>query len=113
MSILTHILKQAGKLVEATIDVYGDQVSSGEQISVMCRFRNITELDKTSNMEGISTADAIVWFEPDVSIKEGSIIKVDGEYWRIDRLIKARRMSSSTILFYKALVKRHQLVEVS
>ena len=112
MGILTHILKQSGKLVQATINVYGDQISSGET-NVMCRFRNITELDKTSNAEGVATADAIVWFEPSVSIEEGSIIKVDGKYWRIDRLIKARRMSSSAILFYKALVKRHQLAEVS
>ena len=112
MGILTHALKQAGKLVQATINIYGDQISGGET-NVMCRFRNITELDKGSNIEGIDTADAIVWFEPDVSIEEGSIIKVDDEYWRIERLIKARRIASSDILFYKALVKKHQLAEVS
>jgi hypothetical protein len=112
MGVLTHALKQSGKLVEAVINVYGDQIPSNET-SVMCRFRNITELDHLPNMEGVDAADAIVWFEPDVDIEEGSIIKVDGEYWRIDRLIKARRLSSSAIVFLKALVRRHQLAEAS
>lgn len=113
MGILTHILKQTGELKTAVINIYGDEIPTGEGTEVSCRFRYITDLDRASNMEGINTADAIVWFEPNVSIAEGDIIKIDGEYWRINRLIKARRMSSSDVLFYKTLVKKHELAEVS
>jgi hypothetical protein len=110
MSLITHILSQDGELINATVDFYGDQEPTSSS-SVQCRFRYITELDRTTNIEGESSADAIIWFEPDVVVKVGSIVKADGEYWRVEKLIKARRMSGSQIMFLKALVKKHELAD--
>jgi len=111
MGILSHAITQAGKLVEATIDKYGDQVASDET-SVSCRFRYITQIDRTTNIEGVGTGnDAIIWFEPDVDVQEGSIINAEGAYWRVERLIRARRLSDSTVLFLKAFVNKYEVAE--
>jgi hypothetical protein len=108
MSLLTSILQQDALIITVAQDKYGDQLPT-TSTSVKCRFRYITEVDKNSHMEGMDTNDAIIWFEPDANIAEGSIVEVDGLYWRIDRLIKARRMSGNTVEFLKAFVKSHQL----
>lgn len=108
MSLLTHILQQDAQIITTSQDGYADQVpESGE--SVKCRFRYITELDKQSHMEGIDANDAIIWFEPTANIQEGTIVYVESTYWRIDRLIKARKMSGSTVQFLKAFVNKHSL----
>lgn len=108
MGIISHTLKQEAKIVTTTTDKHGDQVAS-QETSVNCRFRYITELDRNVSREGLEAFDAIVWFEPDTEIEEGSIISVEGKYWRINRLIKARRLAGSTIEFLKAFVKKHEL----
>lgn len=108
MGILTHALQQTWISVDFTLSFDGDQIGhvSG---SLPCRFRYITQLERSGVAESIDTSDAFVWFEPDANIAEGSIGSVDGVYWRIHSLIKARRLVGSNIMFLKALVKRHQL----
>jgi hypothetical protein len=108
MGIISHTLNQEAKIVTTTQDKHGDQISSSET-SIKCRFRYITELDRNSNKEGLESFDAIVWFEPDANIQEASIIFADGKYWRINRLIKARRLSGSIVEFLKGFVKKHDL----
>lgn len=111
MGILSHVLAQDAKLVTATVDKYGDQNPTAET-SVKCRFRYITEIDRGNNAESVDTAsDAIIWFEPTVDIVEGSIVKVDSVYWRVERLVKARRLTGNTVYFLKAFVSRHELSE--
>ena len=107
--MITHILLQDAQVVPTTTDKHGDQVG-GTPVDVKCRFRYITEIDRNVNREGLEASDAIIWFDPDVDIEEGSIVSVDSKYWRITRLVKASRMSGSTIEFLKAFVKAHQLV---
>lgn len=111
MGILSHILAQNADLVTATVDKYGDQVPTAET-SVKCRFRYITEIDRGNNAEAIDTSsEAIIWFEPTVDIIEGSIVKVESVYWRVERLVKARRLIGNTVEFLKAYVSRHELSE--
>lgn len=112
MGILTHAITQNAQVIDARIDAYGDQLSYGTE-AVMCRFRYITELDRNTNAEALGGAEAMIWFEPTVNISEASIIFADGKYWRIERLIKARRLTNPTVLFYKALVKSHDIAEAS
>jgi hypothetical protein len=110
MSMISHILLQDAKLITTETDKHGDQVLVATA-DVSCRFRYITELDRSANREGLVGADAIIWFEPTENVAEGSIVLVDGLYWRIDRIIKARRMSGSTVEFLKAYVTKHEIVE--
>lgn len=112
MGIISHTLKQTASIITTTTNVYGDQIASSSG-SYPCRFRYITELDKNVNREGLDTADAIIWFEPTAPIKEGAIVQVDEYYWRIDRLIKARKLAGENVEFLKALVKRHALADAS
>lgn len=108
MTLLTHIFKQVATIITVTTDGYGDQIPSiGE--SIMCRFRYFTEVDNNSHMEGVEASDAIIWVEPTANVSEGSIILVDGSYWRINRLVKARRINDNTIQFLKGFVKKHEL----
>lgn len=109
MGLLTHTFGQVAEIVVFTVDKHGDQVMTSTTETV-CRFRYITDIDRGLNREGVQSSDAIIWFEPDEDIEEGSIVLTDGQYWRVDKLIRARKMSGSTVEFLKAFVKRHSIV---
>lgn len=110
MGILDHALVQDGKIVTFTRDRHGDQIPQSET-AIKCKFRYITEIDKQVNREGVESFDAIIWLSPDTNINEGDIVFVDGSYWRINRIVKARRLANATVLFLKCLVKKHSLAE--
>lgn len=112
MSIISHTLAQTAQIITTTTNFDGDQIQTATE-SILCRFRYVTEIDRTNNAESIDSADAIIWFEPTANISEGSIVLVDGHYWRVDSLVKARRLVGSTVMFLKAFVKRHQLATFS
>lgn len=110
MTLITHILQQECSLVETTKDRYGDQTSTSET-PVACRFRYVTELDKQVDAEGSFSSDAIIWLEPEVEVSEADIVKAEGLYWRVERVIKARKLAGSDVQFKKCYVNRHKLVE--
>lgn len=109
MGLITHILQQNATIITTQTDGYGDQVPIiGE--TILCRFRYITELDRRGHAEMVDTTnDAIIWFESTAPVLEGTIVLVDESYWRITRLVKARRLSGSSIEFIKTFVKKHEL----
>lgn len=101
--IIDHVLTQNALILETITDRHGDQQvvdSTTENV----RFRYITEINKGNMAEGLSTADAIIWFKSNTVAKESSIVYVDNKYWRVDKLVKARRLSNSNVLFNKAYV---------
>lgn len=106
--IIDHILNQTAKVVTTTTDKHGDQIA-GDSIIVNCRFRYYTAIDRGVSAEDLLGNNAIIWFNPSTAVEEGSIIQVDDKYWRIDKLVKARRMGA-TVEFLKAYVKKHDLV---
>jgi hypothetical protein len=108
MSQITRILLQTWKRVEFTTNFDSDQIPTSYE-DIKCKFRYITELEVGDHQELVSSAEAIAWFEPNASIQEGSIGLVDGKYWRVDSLVKARRLLNSNIVFLKAYLKRHEL----
>jgi len=108
MSLLTRILQQTWRSVEFNTNFDGDQVPTA-YADIACRFRYNTQLQSNDHAELVDTNDAIVWFEPSANIKEGDIGQVDGKYWRVDSLVKARRLVGSTVVFLKAYVKLHEL----
>jgi|SRR3990172_7818409 len=109
MGILSHALTQTAEIVTTATNRYGDQIPS-VLTELPCRFRYITDLDRRTNMEGVTTSDAIFHLEPDANVREGTILKIEDYYWRIDKLVRARRMGDP-VLFLKAFVKRHQISE--
>ncbi|MFA5634105.1 MAG: hypothetical protein WC973_03060 [Candidatus Dojkabacteria bacterium] len=108
MSLIDHALQQNAIIFETEDDRYGTQkVTNAYNEKV--RFRYITELDKNTYMEGLSSSQAMIWFGVDTKAKETSIVRVDGRDWRIEKLVKARRLKGDTIFFYKGFVSAFKL----
>ena len=85
--------------VTVTRNAYGDFLPSGETAH-KCHFRYITEQVSSSNNEQIQS-DAMAWFEPDSGIDRKDIIKIDGEHFRVERVIKARKLRNPNVQFIK------------
>lgn len=111
MGILTHALKQECQIITTSKDVYGT-LKEDSATTVPCKFRHIVGVQQVGlNREDID-ADALLWLEPDVDVREGSIIKFENEYYRIERFVKARRLSETDVHFLKCeLQKQDELVE--
>ena len=80
-------------------NAYGDYTASG-QISLKCHVRMINDLVTSSSNEQIQS-DAMMWFEPDSGVVKGNIIKFEDVYYRVERLVEARRLRNPTVLFLK------------
>lgn len=107
MTLLTHTFDQVAVIVTTETDKYGDQKSVSNE-SIACRFRYITGVEKNLSAEALNS-EAMVWFEPDANISEANILLIEGSYWRIDKLVKARRFDKE-VQFLKAFVTKHELV---
>lgn len=101
------MLHQAYK-VNYTRNAYGDYTASGST-SITCHFRYINEVI-TSNPNEQIQSDAMAWFEPDEDININDIILVDGNHYRVEKLIKARKIRSTVIVFRKAYLARYGVI---
>jgi len=89
-------------------NVYGDFTYTGET-AIKCHFRYITEHISGENQESIES-DAMIWCEPDSGVDREDIIKFDDEYWRVERVIKARRLRSTAVQFIKCELLRYRTI---
>lgn len=103
--MLAHTFEQTASLITTSTNKYGDQVLVSTK-DIQCRFRWITELQNPGNREELSS-DALLWADADQSIAEGSIIKVDGTYFRVSRVTKARRLRGDQVYFIKCLLDKY------
>lgn len=85
--------------VTTTRNSYGDYVT-GAEVTLPCHFRYITSQITGDSNETIQS-DAMAWFEPDSGIVKENILRIDGEYFRVERVTKARRLRNPTVLFIK------------
>ena len=107
MSMISHTMTQVGTIYTQTKDKHGDY-SLTNGTAVNCRFRYITGIEKGQNKEDI-ISEAIIWLEPTVTVVEGSIIQVEDKYWRVKTLVRARKMSGTTVEFFKCFVDKYAL----
>lgn len=108
MSLIDHALQQDAIVFETEGNLYGEQIVKSAY-NEKVRFRYITEIDKTINIEGLASPEAMIWFGVGTHAKETGIVRVDGRDWRVNKLVKARRLKGSTIYFYKGYVTAHKL----
>lgn len=94
--------------VVTTRNAYGDFVGSSS-VPLACHFRYITEQVSSTSDETIQS-DAMAWFEPDSGIEKEDIIMVDGEHFRVERLIKGRRLRSKVVHFIKVDLLKYGLI---
>lgn len=85
--------------VTTTRNAYGDFTASGTT-TLKCHFREITFQSTNQSNEQID-CDAMAWFEPDSGVALQDIIKFEGEHYRVERLIKARKLRSKPVQFIK------------
>ena len=85
--------------VTTTRNVYGDYSASTES-PLKCHVRVITEQVSSTSNESVQS-DAMFWFEADSGIEKEDLIKFEGEYYRVERIVEARRLRNPTILFLK------------
>ena len=104
MGILTHWLTQTCEILSFSTNKYGEEVFTS-YMTVPCRFRYADSLNKQPGKEAISAVDNL-WLEPNAPVEEGTVIYVDGHYYRIENITKARRMPS-TVVFLKCVLERH------
>lgn len=94
--------------VTTTRNAYGDFLPSGET-ALKCHFRYITEQVTETNSETIQS-DAMAWFEPDSGVDRKDILKFDGEHFRVERVIKARRLRSPEVQFIKVELLKYGVI---
>lgn len=85
--------------VTTTRNAYGDYIASGET-ALACHFRDITQVAQRDRNEQID-ADALAWFEPDSGIVKNDIVKIEGQHFQVDRVIKARKLRNPNVQFIK------------
>lgn len=110
MARLTPKLVQSCRKVTKTRNDYGD-IEYGATTVLSCLYRDISSLQiGNANREEVDV-DGMFWFEPDSGVARGDIILFEGEYFRIEKIIKARaRLSDNTVHFLKCEVMRQRQV---
>lgn len=85
--------------VVTTANAYGDKVASGT-VAYKCHVRIINEAVTASNDE-TTQCDAMFWFEPDTPVVKNAIWKFQGEHYRVERIIEARKLRNPQLQFIK------------
>lgn len=91
-----------------TRNEYGDFISTGE-VALPCHFRYITEQVSADTNEQIQS-DAMAWFEPDSGIERKDILKIEGEFFRVERVVKARRLRETAVQFIKVELLKYGVI---
>ena len=84
------------KLVETcsiypvTTNRYGDSVY-GTGVTQPCLFRDISTLTEANYQENINI-DGIFWFKAGITANKGDVISYYGEYYAIEKVIRAKRL---------------------
>jgi len=90
--------------INTTTDEYGGYVEGGS-VALNCHFREITNTDITNNPQ-LAQSDAICWLEPDSGVVEKDILVFNSEYYRVEKVIKARRLRNPNVVFLKCELQR-------
>ena len=94
--------------VTTTRNAYGDFVQ-GAEVEHVCHFRYITEQVSSQSNEVINS-DAMAWFNPDSGIDKEDILRIDDEYFRVERVTKGRRLRNTEVLFIKVSLLRYGVI---
>lgn len=95
--------------IGTTRNKYGDLVI-GAETAKSCRFREISGLNvNRSNIEEIN-CDAMLWLAGDDTVAKGDIYRYGNDYFRVERITKARRGGSTGVEFIKCDLLSHRFV---
>lgn len=87
-----------------TRNKYGDFTSTAS-VALPCHFREITaEID--GNAES-TQSDAMAWFEPDSGVARNDLLAFDGQHYKVERIVKARKLYDSSVQFIKVYLIKY------
>ena len=52
----------------------------------------------------------MAWFEPDSGVEKEDVLLIDNENFRVERVIKARRLRDSSVQFIKVELLKYGLI---
>lgn len=85
-----------------TRNAYGDYVASEYQ-ELPCHFRYINEIISDVPNETVQS-DAMAWFDPTTDVQEQDLLFIDNGFYRVEKLIRARKLRSNAIQFIKCFL---------
>lgn len=91
--------------VTKTRNAYGDLIAAGETAH-QCHFKYNTQQVTDTNSEQVQS-DALAWFRPDSGIERMDILKIYGEHWLVEKVIKARRLRDPDVQFIKVELMKY------
>ena len=94
--------------VATTRNAYGDYIA-GAKTAIICHFREITDLVTSTSNEAIN-CDAMAWFEADSGIIKGDILIIESQGYKVEKLIKARRLHSVEVQFIKTELTKYGVI---
>lgn len=110
--MLEQYYNQYINIVPTVRNAYGDIIIdySQEIISIGCRFRVITNIQRSNNREELHSEQAMIWLPPNAPVVQNTIIYYENQYWQITKLNEARRLGSTTVEFLKGYASAYGLV---
>lgn len=93
-------------------NAYGDIIIdyTQEVVAIGCRFRVITNMQRSNNREELHSEQAMVWFAPNTDIAQNDIIFYEDQYWQITKINEARRLGSTRVEFLKCYASTYGVV---
>lgn len=91
-----------------TRNAYGDYVAT-TSTPIKCHFRFVNENISTNSNETVQS-DAMAWFESDSGIVRESIVLIDGDHYRVEKVIKARKLRNPTVQFIKCYLLHYGVI---
>lgn len=109
MGRLTSKLTQTATKIAITRNEFGDSVY-GATTSLACMYRDISSIKQVANRENV-LLDGLLWFDADAVVAKGDIFQLDGEYLRIERIIRAKNLlRGNAVRFIKCEVTKQRQV---
>jgi hypothetical protein len=106
MALIHPPYNQSCEIIASSQNIYGDQVESDRE-EYDCHFREFSEIQSGNSREDVAGSDATLWIAPSAPVAEGTIILADERFWRVKRVVKARRFGK-TIQFLKCSLDKYE-----
>lgn len=92
-------------LYTQTVDEYND-IRTTNSVSTTCWYRDNNSVDAGTVNREQESSDGMAWFKPAEVVSPGDVLTVDGQSYRIMKVIKARRLGQTSIQFVKCYLER-------
>lgn len=101
--MLERALNLVATKITVTRNFHGDFKDSKQNATYRCRLRENVLYNKQNQMEG-TNSDAMMWFAPNTPVAINDIFSVNGQYYKVIKVLNAIPLGSNRTAFIKAAV---------